>query len=73
MATPKYKVSKTKRNTRRAHHALSTRKVGYCANCNEPKLPHYVCASCGHYNGKQVMEPTRASTDFEGEDFSVDD
>ncbi len=25
-----------------------------CPQCQEPKLPHQVCANCGFYNGRQV-------------------
>lgn len=73
MASPKWKTSKSKRNTRRAHDALRPNTLSNCKNCNEPKIPHYVCGSCGHYAGGQVMDPKRSGTDFTGEDFSVED
>ncbi len=42
---------------RRSHHALKTPSSSLCSNCNEVKFPHSVCESCGHYRGKQVIEP----------------
>ncbi len=54
MAVPKKKISRSRRNMRRSHHAL--KKVAYveCPNCGEHKLPHHVCESCGHYHGREV-------------------
>ena len=56
MAVPKNKVSKSKRNMRRAHDALSTNPNAECPNCGELKRPHHVCASCGYYDGREVVE-----------------
>lgn len=54
MAVPKKKVSKSKRNMRRAHHALDASNLVECANCGEFTRPHHVCQSCGSYNGREV-------------------
>ncbi|MEE4349258.1 MAG: 50S ribosomal protein L32 [Pacificimonas sp.] len=56
MAVPKRKVSKSRRDKRRAHHALSAQNFQECPNCGELKLPHHVCGSCGHYNDREVIE-----------------
>jgi len=56
MAVPKKKTSKSVRNMRRSHHALSTTNSVECPNCGEPKLPHHVCAACGHYDGRVVIK-----------------
>jgi large subunit ribosomal protein L32 len=58
MAVPKRKVSRSRRNMRRAHHALA--RTGYveCPNCGEQKLPHHVCPACGHYKGREVFQPS---------------
>ena len=56
MAVPKKKVSKSKRNMRRAHHALDTSNLVECANCGEHMRPHHVCQSCGSYNGREVAD-----------------
>jgi large subunit ribosomal protein L32 len=54
MAVPKRKTSKSVRNMRRSHHALSAAKTGECPNCGETRRPHHICRSCGFYDGRQV-------------------
>lgn len=56
MAVPKKKTSPSRRNMRRAHHALKPVASMVCPNCGERKLPHHLCLSCGHYNGRQVLK-----------------
>lgn len=56
MAVPKKKTSKSRRNMRRSHHALGPQAHGECSNCGELKRPHHVCESCGHYDGREVVE-----------------
>jgi large subunit ribosomal protein L32 len=59
MAVPKKKTSKSRRNMRRSHHALTAVNSIECSNCGSRKLPHHVCSSCGHYKGRQVItQPT---------------
>ena len=58
MAVPKRKVSKSRRDKRRATHALESVRVNTCPQCNSPKLPHRVCPTCGTYKGREV-EPLR--------------
>jgi large subunit ribosomal protein L32 len=41
---------------RRAHDALTAPNLSPCPQCGEPKLPHRVCGSCGHYRGRQIFE-----------------
>jgi large subunit ribosomal protein L32 len=40
---------------RRSHHRLPRVNLAECSNCGELKLPHHVCAACGHYNGREVV------------------
>ena len=56
MIAPKQRTSKAKRDRRRSHDALATPTMSVCPQCNEPKLPHRVCASCGTYRGRSVIE-----------------
>ena len=56
MAVPKKKTSKSKRNSRRAHDRLPSEAYVECPNCGELARPHHVCASCGHYHGREVLE-----------------
>ena len=55
MAVPKKKTSKSRRNMRRAHHALRGSAYAECPNCGELKRPHHVCAACGQYDGREVV------------------
>jgi large subunit ribosomal protein L32 len=56
MAVPKRKTSKSKRNMRRSHHALTIPKLSVCPECGEAKRSHVVCPHCGMYKGRQVIE-----------------
>ncbi len=55
MAVPKKKVSKSRRDMRRSHHALKAVNYVKCANCGNNRLPHHICKSCGFYNNRQVF------------------
>lgn len=55
MAVPKRKVSKSRRDMRRAHHRLQPVNLAECPNCGELKRPHHVCDACGYYNGREVI------------------
>lgn len=33
--------------------------VGACPNCGEPRIPHRVCMSCGHYRDEQIFETAK--------------
>ena len=55
MAVPKKKTSKSRRNMRRAHHALEPATYVECSNCGEMKRPHHLCAACGYYDGREVV------------------
>jgi large subunit ribosomal protein L32 len=56
MATPKKKVSRSRRNMRRfaGGNRLDKPTVVTCSSCNEPTRPHRICA-CGSYSGKAVL------------------
>ena len=54
MAVPKRKVSKARRDQRRATHALEAPRVNVCPQCGHPKQPHRVCPTCGTYKGREV-------------------
>ena len=53
MAVPKAKTSKSKRNMRRAHHALTKVKTAENSVTGERHRSHHVSAD-GYYNGRQV-------------------
>ena len=54
MAVPKRKTSKSRRDKRRATHALEAPRVNTCPQCHSPKLAHRVCPTCGTYKGREV-------------------
>lgn len=58
MAVPRKKVSRSKRDMRRAHHKLAPVNLAECSNCGELKRPHHVCQACGYYNGREVIAQT---------------
>ena len=47
---PFAKTSKSRKGTRRAHHALKGVEVCRCPKCGQSKLPHRLCANCGFVN-----------------------
>ena len=53
---PKRKVSKSRRNRRRAHDALSLKHLVVCESCGEYHISHRVCPKCGSYGGETVVE-----------------
>ncbi|HIE24369.1 MAG TPA: 50S ribosomal protein L32 [Anaerolineales bacterium] len=53
---PKRKISKGRRDRRRAHDALKARNLTICTNCGSARLPHTVCPECGFYKGREVIE-----------------
>ncbi|MFM6932423.1 MAG: 50S ribosomal protein L32 [Novosphingobium sp.] len=55
MAVPKRKTSPSRRGMRRSHDGLKAEAFHECGNCGELKRPHHMCASCGHYNGREIV------------------
>ena len=56
MAVPKGKISKARRNSRRANWKLQLPGIVECPQCHKMKLAHRVCKNCGYYNGVQVVK-----------------
>ena len=56
MAHPKRKISKTRRDKRRTHHALTGRPYYIDPATGEATLYHRVNLTSGYYRGKQVIE-----------------
>ena len=55
MAVPKRKMSKARRDRRRANWKLSVPGMVECPQCHELKMPNRVCTERGYYDGKQVI------------------
>lgn len=50
------KHTKGKRNRVRSHHALKTQRFVLCSHCRRETFPHIVCANCGYYANRQVVD-----------------
>ena len=55
MAVPKGKVSKARRDKRRANWKAAVPTLVECPHCHEKKVAHRVCKNCGYYDGKEVI------------------
>ncbi|PKO18324.1 MAG: 50S ribosomal protein L32 [Chloroflexi bacterium HGW-Chloroflexi-10] len=53
---PKRKLSKGRRDRRRAHDSIRAAVLVQCSNCGEMRLQHNVCPNCGHYQGREVIQ-----------------
>ena len=61
MAVPKQKVSKARKHKRNsANFKAAAPTLVECPNCKELKEPHRVCAKCGTYKGKKIIETEKA-------------
>ena len=56
MAVPKSKITKSKRNMRRAHDALSVGAYVEDKVTGELHRPHHIDLKTGMYRGKQVLK-----------------
>jgi large subunit ribosomal protein L32 len=56
-ALPKRKISKVRRDRRRAHYLrLKMGAMVPCPQCHTLKLAHHVCSYCGTYKGIEIIE-----------------
>jgi large subunit ribosomal protein L32 len=56
-ALPKRKVSRVRRDRRRAHYLrLKMPNIAPCPRCGTLRVSHQVCPNCGTYNGVQVLD-----------------
>ena len=60
MAVPKGKISKARRNSRRANWKLEMPGIVECPQCHQMKLAHRVCKNCGSYNKKEIISTAEA-------------
>ena len=67
MAVQQNKVTRSRRNNRRSHDALKIGNSVECPHCGELKLPHHVCAACGHYRGREIIS-AKEDSEFEDEE-----
>ena len=55
MAVPKRKVSKARRDSRKANWKASSPTLVECPHCKAQIKAHTVCPECGYYKGKEVI------------------
>ncbi|TAK97126.1 50S ribosomal protein L32 [Patescibacteria group bacterium] len=55
MSTQKQHKTKARRDRRRVRFTIKTTGTVTCPKCAKPILAHRVCASCGYYKGKEVI------------------
>ena len=55
MAVPKKRRSKSKKRIKRACWKIETPQLRACPSCGAMGIPHLVCAVCGKYKGRQVV------------------
>lgn len=57
MAVPKRKMSRARTRNRKAQWRRTARPtVATCPRCKAPTRPHHVCATCGTYAGRTVLD-----------------
>lgn len=56
MAVPKRKVSKARRDKRRANWKLTAPQLVRCSECGALHMPHRICPSCGMYAGRSYAK-----------------
>ena len=54
-ALPKKKVSRRRRDNRRAHIRITPPALSECPNCRRLIPGYQACPHCGQYRGRQVL------------------
>jgi large subunit ribosomal protein L32 len=52
---PAQRTSKSRKRSRRSHHALKAPHYVRCNACGNAKLPHVACGACGFVNPKLAV------------------
>lgn len=48
--------TRSHRDNRRAHHALTGSGLVACPECGTKKMKHRACENCGTYKGRKVVD-----------------
>ena len=56
MIEPKGKISRARRNSRRANWKIAAPNITACPRCQKMKMNHRVCKHCGYYDGRDVLK-----------------
>jgi large subunit ribosomal protein L32 len=52
---PKRKISHARQAERRQQLKLKAQALMQCPHCQNPKMPHTACPTCGYYNGREAV------------------
>ncbi|MEA2003219.1 MAG: 50S ribosomal protein L32 [Actinomycetota bacterium] len=56
MAVPKKKMSRSRTRRRKAVWKVSAPATVACPRCGAQHLPHRMCAECGTYDGREIVD-----------------
>ncbi len=56
------RATRSHRNNRRSHHALSAIRFSKCSICGAAHQSHRICMNCGSYNGRKVVDLAAKAT-----------
>jgi len=59
-ALPKKKISRRRRDNRRAHMHITLPSLSPCPNCRTLIPGYQACPNCGQYRGRQVLAAQNA-------------
>lgn len=62
MSVPKQHHTKGRRDRRRVRFEISSKNLIACSHCKKMAKPHEVCAYCGYYKGKEVVDMSKKKT-----------
>jgi len=55
MAVPRHKHTRSSVGQRRMHIFITPAALTTCSKCAKQVRPHTICANCGYYKGKEVI------------------
>ncbi len=58
-ALPKRRISRGRKNRRRAQDFLEKPALSKCPKCGKTKRPHFVCEFCGHYGDLKDLKSNK--------------
>ena len=50
------RATRSHRDNRRSHHALTIVRLSKCVKCSALHQSHRICMNCGTYNGRKVLD-----------------
>lgn len=66
MPVPKKRLGSSDQNHRRSCWKAFTPTLMICPHCNDRKLTHRMCQTCGYYNGQSIMDVSQKFKAYRG-------